>query len=466
MTAAHADDRSSERLLRWIATLAIFLVGLLPPSLFVLAKYNEITKQVAQDAAIQATLIERYASLHPDSWRYKSEHIEVSLHGIRHDDAHTLVESDGQPLFTIGVPIEGALITRSSDFSGFGQIIGRAVVTHSAQQVIDALWLALALGVGVTSLLLWLLHRFVLERLRIAQTTRRITIERMQDLVDMSSDWFWEQDAEYRFIVNSLDKLGVITSELLGKHHWDLPIKLSAEQWAAHRSELDAHRRFTLRYAIDTPTGERRFEINGKPIYGAQGQCTGYRGVGRDITREIEREAELVRHRNHLEDLVTQRTAALKQAKESAESARSLVEATLEASDNGVLVVNIEGQITQVNKRFGVMWGIPPALIDAGDDQVVLAYVTQQLLDPQMFLEKVLLLYSKPDATSRDTLYLSDGRVFARFSHPQRMGQQNVGRVWIFQSSTTLSNVCCNFRTPSPPSWKIRSVSVSSSRRC
>ena len=144
-----------------------------------------------------------------------------------------------------------------------------------------------------------------------------------------------------------------------------------------------------------------------------------------------------------LESEVVKRTRAIKHFLHCAEGdsrraeiALSLVEATLEATDNGILVVDNSGKITSVNKRFAQMWRIPEALIAAGDDSKVLGYALDQLEDPQQFLRKVESLYHKPEAPSHDTLIFCDGRVFARFSHPQRINEQVVGRVWSFLDIT------------------------------
>jgi PAS domain S-box-containing protein len=159
-------------------------------------------------------------------------------------------------------------------------------------------------------------------------------------------------------------------------------------------------------------------------------------GVGLDVTSVKTMESELLNHRDHLEELVTQRTTDLAKAKAAAEEALSLVEATLEATDNGLLVVNLGGKIVRANQRFAQMWKVPQALIEAGDDSAVVNHVLVQFDDPQRFLSKVQALYDKPDATSRDTLRFSDGRVFARFSHPQRISGEIVGRVWSFLDIT------------------------------
>jgi len=155
-------------------------------------------------------------------------------------------------------------------------------------------------------------------------------------------------------------------------------------------------------------------------------------GVGMDVSSIKTLEAELIRHRTHLEELVLQRTQALEQAKAAAESALSLMEATLEATDDGILVVDLVGKVVQANQRFITMWRLPPELVTAGQDEVILSHVLEQLVEPQQFLRKVRALYSQPASTSRDTLHFLDGRVFVRLSHPQRLGDKIVGRVWSF----------------------------------
>lgn len=114
----------------------------------------------------------------------------------------------------------------------------------------------------------------------------------------------------------------------------------------------------------------------------------------------------------------------------------SLTEATLEATDNGILVIDLHGRVVSFNRRFIDMWQIPGALLDTGDDETLLAHVIDQLADPEQFMSKVRELYEHPGATSRDTLMFRDGRVFARFSHPQRVGAAVAGRVWSFLDVT------------------------------
>jgi diguanylate cyclase (GGDEF)-like protein/PAS domain S-box-containing protein len=121
---------------------------------------------------------------------------------------------------------------------------------------------------------------------------------------------------------------------------------------------------------------------------------------------------------------------------EERQRAVSLLEATLESTADGILVVDREGAIVSFNREFVRMWRIPDEVIETGDDQRALAFVVEQLTEPDSFLEKVRDLYEQPDAESYDVLDFADGRVFERYSRPQRVGGESVGRVWSFRDIT------------------------------
>jgi PAS domain S-box-containing protein len=114
----------------------------------------------------------------------------------------------------------------------------------------------------------------------------------------------------------------------------------------------------------------------------------------------------------------------------------SLLRGTLESTADGILVVNNEGKIESFNQRFIELWGIPESIITSRDDNRALAFVLDQLKKPDEFLSKVRELYSNPDAESFDFLEFKDGRLFERYSRPQKIGEKSVGRVWSFRDIT------------------------------
>ncbi|WP_414645523.1 putative bifunctional diguanylate cyclase/phosphodiesterase [Arthrobacter sp. LAR12-1-1.1] len=121
---------------------------------------------------------------------------------------------------------------------------------------------------------------------------------------------------------------------------------------------------------------------------------------------------------------------------DSLREAMSLLSATLESTADGILVVSSEGEIAGVNNQFLTMWGIPREMLATGDDEAVMGFVLDQLREPAQFVEKVEALYADPAAESHDILEFRDGRTFERYSRPQKVADQVVGRVWSFRDVT------------------------------
>lgn len=115
----------------------------------------------------------------------------------------------------------------------------------------------------------------------------------------------------------------------------------------------------------------------------------------------------------------------------------SLLNATLESTADGILVIGTNGRITGINARFAELWRVPREVLATHDDAAVMALILQQLKDPNVFLAKVHELYADPSAASLDILHFQDGRVFERFSQPQLLAGSVVGRVWSFRDITS-----------------------------
>jgi PAS domain S-box-containing protein len=112
-------------------------------------------------------------------------------------------------------------------------------------------------------------------------------------------------------------------------------------------------------------------------------------------------------------------------------SSLSLLNATIDSTDRGILVVGIDGCIIRYNKHFVALWNIPPELVGVPRADEWFAFIATQTLHPDQFLAGVKFLFDNPNAQTDDIIELSDGRAFRRTSGPQMIGDTVVGRVCV-----------------------------------
>jgi PAS domain S-box-containing protein len=121
----------------------------------------------------------------------------------------------------------------------------------------------------------------------------RTSEARLRDYAEMASDWFWEQDAELRFvsITPGTPLIGPNDRAFVGRRRWDvIGSDTDDERWRAHKADLAARRSFRdFRYNLNGSDGRlHHVSVSGNPIFDEAGNFVGYRGIGRDITADIE----------------------------------------------------------------------------------------------------------------------------------------------------------------------------------
>ncbi|MBS1186254.1 MAG: hypothetical protein H6R04_272 [Burkholderiaceae bacterium] len=133
---------------------------------------------------------------------------------------------------------------------------------------------------------------------------------------EMSADWFWEQDAEYRFTHISgkvRESFGVSEAGMVGKRRQDIAIDVDSAKMEEHLALLDARQPFKdFEYSYRMPaTGEIHvISASGIPVFDADGRFQGYRGFGRDVT-ENRRNEERIRHMAQYDNLTNLPNRAL-----------------------------------------------------------------------------------------------------------------------------------------------------------
>jgi signal transduction histidine kinase/CheY-like chemotaxis protein len=123
----------------------------------------------------------------------------------------------------------------------------------------------------------------------------------------------------------------------------------------------------------------------------------------------------------------------LKGIEDSMAELTAQLQATLEATGDGILVLDNNGDIVNMNRRFSAMWGIPEHLL-LEDSNAIMGWLDTQLTDPanHRFTD-----YDSPlDQESFDVLELISGKFFERRSRPQTARDQVIGRVFSFHNIT------------------------------
>ncbi|HEY0258187.1 MAG TPA: PAS domain S-box protein, partial [Candidatus Methylacidiphilales bacterium] len=96
----------------------------------------------------------------------------------------------------------------------------------------------------------------------------------------------------------------------------------------------------------------------------------------------------------------------------------ALLEAQVNSSIDGIMVVDSQQQKIVQNQRVNDLWKIPREIADDPDAGPQLKWVMNMTRHPALFLESVLHLKSHPEEISRSELELKDGTVLDRYSAP------------------------------------------------
>jgi len=131
---------------------------------------------------------------------------------------------------------------------------------------------------------------------RTALLERLIASEaRFRALTELSSDWYWEMDTEFRFTRIEYGPQGaraglLPTEEVLGRRRWELDLELTQPAtWDEHRAVLQARQPYRdLISRSHGPDGSVRYVASsGDPIFDTHGAFLGYRGVSKDVTDQV-----------------------------------------------------------------------------------------------------------------------------------------------------------------------------------
>ncbi|MFA6362857.1 sensor histidine kinase [Methanoregula sp.] len=151
----------------------------------------------------------------------------------------------------------------------------------------------------------------------------------------------------------------------------------------------------------------------------------------RFIDQKKEAKRELLKYKDQLENLVNERTTELR-------NANSLQHATIESTADAIVVIDRDDIIRAYNLKAANLFGFPPRLKGEQGQSTIkrTGRLAASLLDPEEFFRLIKPLSESSEQIVTTNLTFTNGSIYELYVHPQRIGDQIVGRVWSFHDIT------------------------------
>lgn len=302
-----------------------------------------------------------------------------------------------------------------------------------------------------------------------AQEALRQSEARWRSLTQLSSDWYWEQDAAFRFVRlhgGQQSNLSMHDEAHYGLARWELPhTGVTQAQWHMHHAQLKAHEVFHD-FEMERPTNDGTsiwVSVSGEPIFDSTGQFSGYRGVARNITQRKKAEAEIQRlaFYDELTGLPNRRLLLDRLERATAACARS--------TDHGALLFLDLDNFKDINDTLGHEWG-DRLLVQVGlrikgcvrandtvarlggDEFVVIlqglhTVETEAAVETEAIAQKILAMLNQPYDLEGRQIHSTPSIGIALFSGPAQPAQELLKRtdLAMYQAKAQGRNTLCFF---------------------
>ncbi|HVP94605.1 MAG TPA: PAS domain S-box protein [Methanoregulaceae archaeon] len=250
---------------------------------------------------------------------------------------------------------------------------------------------------------------------KFAEEELRRSYSRTSTILESISDSFIALDKDWRFTYanrKAREYINKSTGEIVGKTIDEVfPTIRGTPLETFYRRAMVSREPLTFTNKSSIVKG-RDFELHTYPME------DGLTIIGQDATERNQAEEALIRKENELRNTL------------------SLLNSSLESTADGILVVDNAKKITSFNQNFLEMWKIPRETIESRGEPALVELLLTRVKNPSGFLESARELNEHHERESYDMVELKDGRIFERFSKPQKLGNSIVGRVWSYRDVT------------------------------
>ena len=250
--------------------------------------------------------------------------------------------------------------------------------------------------------------------------------EYFQNILDSANDYILVLDKNYNNLFANRKMCDYIKIKYDGKK--EIPdflqfLKIRVNQVFKTEKPLKTEDNFTIKNqavyieSIFTPIKDENNNITAICI------------IYRDITKYKRMEEELLEYKKHPKEFKTPINIEL-------EKSNSLLRATLEATADGILVMDNYQNVIRYNQRFMKIFDIPEENGKLKGAKQVLKSFLKQLTDSEDFVALMGEISGYQDAESFEIIETKQNRVIECYSYPQGVDYEIVGRVWSFRDVT------------------------------
>ena len=204
-----------------------------------------------------------------------------------------------------------------------------------------------------------------------AEEKLRVSEERHRDFAESAGDWAWEVDSDlcYSYFSDKADHVtGVRHASLIGKEMTLSGESATEKQWRDLRDHVEQRLPFSDFISnIKADDGSDLWiSRSAKPVFDADGEFKGYRGVSTNVTEKVQARAEAIEARKQLEQNNAQLEETVRQRTADIEQKSQLLKEVLENMAQGMIVIDADHTILNTNEKVWKQSGLSPEMWAVG----------------------------------------------------------------------------------------------------
>ena len=294
--------------------LIFVAVCLLPATMFTIRQFEEARVILRDEAVILSRLVTREvngaSALNLSSSRLK----ELAEDVLHKKTALQLTTPTGSQIIAIEHALEAPNVSVTQAIVSPQGKLGTITLTRSISDRLPIMIAVLLGALIIATTGLYLLNTRVFRGWLRAEQADSISRKRFADIATVSSDWFWELDSQLKLSLTTVNTIRALQADrTLGKRLWEIPEIIPEDNWLTLKDTLSEQADFIFVYSIRDNAQTLWHELRGTPRYSDDGQFEGYRGAGRDITKERRSASEIAQ----LQEVVIHAMASLAETRDN-----------------------------------------------------------------------------------------------------------------------------------------------------